>query len=163
MKNYIFIATFFMAFIGFAQTSMEVESFSKIKIDADAQIEIVYSTKDQVMFNVDENQLKDFTISSDNGSLTIKQNGNSIDGLKIRIYTNQLKGMAVNGNGNVTLTKFTKMENLYLSMKGSYTVDTGEAKIKNFTISRDANSKAIHENAVEVKESVNGTLLVVNG
>ncbi|MEP2968318.1 hypothetical protein, partial [Nonlabens ulvanivorans] len=66
-------------------------------------------------------------------------------------------------NGNVTLTKFASMNNLYLSMKGSYTVDTGDAKIKNFIISRDANSKAIHENAVEVKESVNGSLLVVNG
>ncbi|EAS19363.1 hypothetical protein BBFL7_00830 [Flavobacteria bacterium BBFL7] len=163
MKNYIFIATFFMAFIGFAQTTiMEVDSFSKIKIDADAQVEIVYSPKDQVIFNVNEDQLKNFTISSDNGSLSIQQNGTAISGLKIRIYTNQLKGMAVNGSGNVTLTKFNSMQSLYLSMKGSYTVNTGTAKIKNFTISRDANSKAIHENTVEVKESVNGSLLVTN-
>ncbi|MGJ8683969.1 MAG: GIN domain-containing protein [Nonlabens sp.] len=158
MKKYLCIAAFLVTTLGFAQINMEVASFSKIKIDANANVEIVYSYKDQVMFTASEEQLKNFSISSENNTLTIQQNGSDIPGLRIRIFTNSLKAIALNGNGNMLLSKFTFLDSLYLSMKGSYITDLSDATIENLVISRDANSKAIFENAKKVQESINGTL-----
>lgn len=162
MKKYLFIATFFTAILGFAQTNIEVDSFSKIKIDANAQVEIIYSNSDKIMFNVDESQLENFTINSDNGMLTIRQNGKSIPNLKIRIYTYNVKGISAKGSGKVSLSKFKYINNLFLSVNGGYIINTGDSNIKNLMISRDKISKAVYTNTDKVTETVDGTLMATN-
>jgi len=162
MKKYLFIATFFIAIIGFAQTNMDVKSFSKIKINADAQVEVMYSTKDRVMFNVNEEELSNFTVNSEKNNLTIQQNGKPIPGLRIRIYTNKLRGLAVNGSSKVKLSKFYSIDNLSLLLKGNSMVDTGATKIKNLSISRNSTSQAIYANAVEVHEMVDGVVTLAS-
>lgn len=149
--------------ITFAQSSQEVSDFSKVMLDVDAQVEIVYSTQSKVLMNLSDDETKDITVSSKNGSLVIKQNSyNSIDNLRIRIYTDRVEGLAVMGSTDVTLRDFITQENMTIQTKDNATVDTGSMEIKHLNLIRTSTSNVVAKNVKNLKETVDGVLVAVN-
>ncbi|WP_405371033.1 GIN domain-containing protein [Nonlabens sp. Asnod2-A12] len=160
MKKLILLTVILFAGICTAQSIQEVSNFSKIKIDTDAQVEIVYSTKNQVAINKDT---QDLSISTEGKSLTIKQNSNAkIEDLKIRIYTNDLTALSVTGDTKVTLSKFKYQNKMVILVKQGAIVDTGDTEIKDLQIIRTDDSKVIAANAKNTKETVDGVLVAFN-
>jgi len=160
MKKLILLTAIFFAGICTAQSIQEVSNFSKIKIDTDAQVEIVYSTKNQVAINKD---VQGLNISTEGKSLTIKQNSNAkIEDLKIRIYTNDLTALSVTGDTKVTLSKFKYQNKMVVLVKQGAIVDTGDTEIKDLQIIRTDDSKVIATNAKNTKETVDGVLVAFN-
>lgn len=160
MKKLILLTAILFAGITTAQSIQEVKDFSKIKIDTDAQVEIVYSTKNQVAINKDA---QDLSIVSEGNALTILQNSNTkIEDLKIRIYTNDLKALSVTGDTKVTLTNFKYQNKMVVLVKQGAIVDTGDTEIKDLQIIRTDNSKVIAANAKNTKETVDGVLVAFN-
>lgn len=160
MKKLLLLSVILFAGIGNAQTIQKMEDFSKIKIDTDAQVEIVYSNKSQVIFNKDSEELNDFTVTSIDNSLVIIQNPKkSVSDLRIRIYTNDIKALAVKGSSRVTLSKFNYQDKMLVIAKQGATVDTGDTEIKNLQIIRSNDSKVICGNAKKTTEMVDGLLV----
>ncbi|WP_405376967.1 GIN domain-containing protein [Nonlabens sp. Asnod3-A02] len=160
MKKLILLTVILFAGICTAQSIQEVSNFSKIKIDTDAQVEIVYSFKNQVAINKDT---QDLSISTEGKSLTIKQNSNAkIEDLKIRIYTNDLIALSVTGDTKVTLSKFKYQNKMVILVKQGAIVDTGDTEIKDLQIIRTDDSKVIAANAKNTKETVDGVLVAFN-
>jgi hypothetical protein len=160
MKKLLLLTVILFAGICTAQTIQKVEDFSKIKIDTDAQVEIVYSNKSQVIFNKDSEELNDFTVTSIDNSLVIIQNPKkSISDLRIRIYTNDIKALAVKGSSTVTLSKFNYQDKMVVIAKQGATVDTGGTEIKDLQIIRSNDSKVICGKAKKTTEMVDGLLV----
>ncbi|QJP34558.1 hypothetical protein F0365_09200 [Nonlabens sp. Ci31] len=160
----IIVATALL-FVGLctAQSIQEVEDFSKIKIDTEAQVEIVHSSKSQLVFNKNSKDLKSLNITSDHNSLVITQNSkNSIPGLKIRIYTNDIEALSITGNSKVTLTNFTYQDRMVILAKKGAVVNTGDTEIKELQILRSNDSKVISTNAKTTNETVDGVLVATD-
>jgi hypothetical protein len=163
MKKLLLLSVILFAGIGNAQTIQEMEDFSKIKIDTDAQVEIIYSSKSQVLFNKDSEDLNDFTITSKDDSLVIIQNSKeSVSDLKIRIYTDDINAIAVTGNSLVTLSKFSYQDKMVVIAKQGATVDTGDTEIKNLQVIRSNDSKVICLKAKKMTEMVDGLMAATN-
>lgn len=163
MKNLILLIGILFSGICTAQTIQEVENFSKIKIDTDAEVEIVYSNKSQVVFNKDSDELENLSIISDNKSLVISNNSKeSLPGLKIRIYTNDIKVLSILGKTSVILSKFKYLDKMIIIAKQGATVNTGDTNIKNLQINRSNNSDVICTNAQTTREIVDGLLIAAN-
>jgi hypothetical protein len=160
MKKLIILTAILFSGICTAQTIQEVDDFSRIKIDTDAQVEIVRSNKSQVLFNKDSEDLNDFTVSHKDNSLLIIQNSKkSVSDLKIRIYTNNLKALAVTGSSTVTLSKFNYQDKMVVIANQGATVDTGGTEIKDLQIIRSNDSKVICGKAKKTTEMVDGLLV----
>jgi len=160
MKKLLLLTVILFAGICTAQTIQKVEDFSKIKIDTNAQVEIVYSNKSQVIFNKDSEELNDFTVTSIDNSLVIIQNPKkSISDLRIRIYTNDIKALAVKGSSTVTLSKFNYQDKMVVIAKQGATVNTGGTEIKDLQIIRSNDSKVICGKAKKTTEMVDGLLV----
>lgn len=163
MKNLILLIGILFSGICSAQTVQEVDNFSKIKIDANAEVEIVYSNKSQVVFNKDSEELENLSVISDNKSLVIsKTSKEELLGLKIRIYTNDVRVLFIQGKTSVTFSKFTYQDNMLIIAKQGATVNTGDTKIKNLQINRSSNSEVTCSNAKTTKEIVDGLLIAAN-
>ncbi|WP_124980071.1 GIN domain-containing protein [Nonlabens xiamenensis] len=154
MKNAFLLLAIMATSVCVAQSIQEVDSFSKIMIQADADVTIMKSTKDQVVFNAPDDQLSGFTIDSKNGNLVIKQNANSIDGLKIRIYTNSLKALSVSGRSDVNLQNFTYESNMVIQASNSATVNTGNTQINDLKVIRSEDSKVVALKADKTDEVI---------
>ncbi|WP_298954807.1 DUF2807 domain-containing protein [uncultured Nonlabens sp.] len=160
MKKLILLTVILLAGICTAQSIQEVSNFSKIKIDTDAQVEIVYSLKNKVLINKD---VPDLSITTEGKSLRIKQHSNAkIEGLKIRIYTNELTALSVTGDTRVTLSKFKYQNKMVVLVQQGAIVDTGDTEIKDLQIIRSDDSKVIATKAKNKKETVNGVLVAFN-
>jgi hypothetical protein len=159
MKKFLSICILLLTATGFAQSVQKVDDFSRVMIDVEAQVEIVHSTQSKVIMSLPEDQLKDITVTSKDGSLMIKQNSSkSHKNLRIRIYTSRLNGLAVMSDGNVDLRDFKSQDNLTIQSNGSATINTGDAKIKNLNIIRTGTSSVMHKNTENLKESVDGVM-----
>jgi hypothetical protein len=160
MKKLIILTAILFSGICTAQTIQEVDDFSRIKIDTDAQVEIVRSNKSQVLFNKDSEDLNDFTVSHKDNSLLIIQNSKkSVSDLKIRIYTNNLKALAVTGSSTVTLSKFNYQDKMVVIANQGATVDTGDTNIQNLQVIRSNDSHVICPKAKKTTEMVDGLLV----
>jgi hypothetical protein len=163
MKNLLCICALFIAATSYAQSIQEVDDFSRVMLDVDAEVEIVYSSESKVMMSLPQEEVDGIVVSSKNGSLTIKQTSSkSYSNLRIRIYTDRLDGLAVMSNGNVNLRNFKTQDNLIIQSDGSSVIDTGETTIKNLTINRSSKSKVMYKNSDSVKESVDGVMTSMN-
>lgn len=159
MKKFLSICILLVTATGIAQSVQEVDDFTRVMLDVNAQVEIVYSTQSKVMMSLPEDQLQDIMVSSKNGSLKIQQNSSkSHDNLRIRIYTNRLTGIAVMSDGNVDLRDFSSQDSLTIQSKGAATINTGDMIIKNLNIIRSSDSNVTSKNAGTIKESVDGVI-----
>ncbi len=162
MKKLILMTAVLFAGICNAQFLQNVDDFSKIKIDADAQVEIVYSSKSAIAFNKNESEVKGMKISSENDALIISQNINQpIKNLKIRIYTNDVKALAVNGKSTVVFSKFKFQDTLVIMATQGAEINTGDMVVKNLNIVRSENSNVLCKNARSTKETVDGVAVAM--
>jgi hypothetical protein len=163
MKKLLVITAVLFVGLCTAQSIQEVEGFSKIKIDTDAQIEIVHSNKSQIIFNKNTEDLKGLNVASDHNSLVITQSSKqSIPGLKIRIYTNDIEALSITGNTQVTLTNFKYQDRMVILANKGAVVNTGDTKIKDLQILRSNDSKVICHNAKSTDETVDGVQVGAN-
>lgn len=163
MKKVLVITAILFVGLCTAQSMREVEDFSKIKIDTDAQVEIVHSNKSQIIFNKDSEDLKGLKVASDHNSLVITQKSKqSIPVLKIRIYTNDIEALSITGNTQVTLTNFKYQDRMVILAKKGAVVNTGDTEIKNLQILRSNDSTVICNNARSTDETVDGVQVAAN-
>ena len=163
MKKILVITAALFVGLCTAQSIQEVDDFSKIKIDTEAQVEIVHSNKSQVIFNKNTENLKGLNVASDHNSLVITQNSKeSIPGLKIRIYTNDVEALSITGKTQVTLTNFKYQDKMVIFAKKGAVVNTGDTKIKELQILRSNDSKVICNNAKSTDEMVDGEQVAAN-
>jgi hypothetical protein len=163
MKKILVITAALFVGLCTAQSIQEVDDFSKIKIDTEAQVEIVHSNKSQVIFNKNTENLKGLNVASDHNSLVITQNSKeSIPGLKIRIYTNDVEALSITGKTQVTLTNFKYQDKMVIFAKKGAVVNTGDTKIKELQILRSNDSKVICNNAKSTDEMVDGEQVATN-
>lgn len=163
MKKLIVIAAFLFVGLSNAQSIQEVEDFSKIKIETEAQVQIVHSNKSQVIFNKNKENLKGLKVTSEGNSLVITQDSKQhIPGLKIRIYTNNIKALAITGKSKVILTNFKYQNKMVILAENGAVVNTGDTKIRNLQILRSNDSKVISRYAKSTDEMVDGVLVAVN-
>lgn len=159
MKKLLFLFVILVAGIANAQTVKNTDDLKRVKIHADAEVEFVNSTSDKVMFNLNEEDLKNFTISTENNSLIVRQNGTSAKPLKIRIYTNSLKALSVKGNTQVSFSKFNYEKSLMVEALNGAQVDLNNFKIGTLNIIRSGDSSVAAEQAKTTKETVDGVLI----
>jgi hypothetical protein len=163
MKKILVITAALFVGLCTAQSIQEVDDFSKIKIDTEAQVEIVHSNKSQVIFNKNTENLNGLNVASDHNSLVITQNSKeSIPGLKIRIYTNDVEALSITGKTQVTLTNFKYQDKMVIFAKKGAVVNTGDTKIKELQILRSNDSKVICNNAKSTDEMVDGEQVATN-
>ena len=157
MKNVVLVLALLIVAFAKAQTVQEVEDFHRIMIDTDAQVEVIYSPKSQVMMNLSEDQLSDLKVDVKNGALVIKQlNDKKINDLRIRIYTNRVSALAVKGDTEVSLSRFKFQNDLVVQTSDNSSVDLGELKVENLNIMRTKNSSVVCKEAKNTKETVDG-------
>jgi hypothetical protein len=162
MKKFLCICSLLITTISFAQSVQEVNDFSKIMLDVDAQVEIVYSSQSKVIMSLPADQIQDVIVTSKNGSLVIKQTtSKEIDNLRIRIYTDQVTGLAVMSDGNVTFRDFNFQKNMTIQSNRGSVINTGDMQIENLNIIRSATSSIVAINAVTTKETVDGVLVAL--
>jgi hypothetical protein len=163
MKKLIVITAVLFVGLCTAQSIQEVEDFSKIKIDTEAQVEIVHSNKSQIIFNKNLENLKGLNVVSDHNSLVVTQNSEqSIPGLKIRIYTDDIEALSITGKTQVTLTNFKYQDRMVIFANKGAVVNTGDTEIKELQILRSNDSKVIYNNAKSTNETVDGVPMVTN-
>ncbi|WP_213521774.1 DUF2807 domain-containing protein [Nonlabens sp.] len=163
MKKILVITATLFVGLCTAQSIQEVDDFSKIKINTDAQVELVHSNKSQIIFNKNTENLKGLNVTSDHNSLVITQNSKqSIPGLKIRIYTNDIEALSITGNTQVTLTNFNYQDKMIILAQNGAVVNTGDTEIKKLQILRSNDSKVICNNAKSTDETVDGIRVATN-
>ncbi len=163
MKNLLCICALFIAATVNAQSIQEVDDFSRVMLDVDAQVEIIYSSDSKVMMSLPQDQIEGIIVTSKNGSLMIKQTSSkSYANLRIRIYTDKLDGLAVMSDATVSLRDFKVQENLTIQSDGASMIDTGDTTIKNLMINRSSASKVTYKNSDSVRESVDGVMVSMN-
>lgn len=160
MKNVVLVFALLVVAFAKAQSVQEVEDFHRIMIDTDAQVEVIYSPKSQVMMNLPEDQLTNLNVDVKNGALIIKQlNDKKIEDLRIRIYTNRISALAVKGDTEVSLSRFKFQNDLVVQTSDNSSVDLGELKVENLNIMRTKNSSVVCKDAKNRKETVDGVVV----
>ncbi len=160
MKNVVLVFALLIVAFAKAQSVQEVEDFHRIMIDTDAQVEVIYSPKSQVMMNLSEDQISDLKVEVKNGALIIKKlNDEKINDLRIRIYTNRVSALAVKGDTDVSLSRFKFQNDLVVQTSDNSSVDLGELKVENLNIMRSKNSKVTCKAAKNTKETVDGVVV----
>ena len=163
MKKLILLLAVLFTGICNAQFIKEVDDFSKIKIDANAQIEIVHSTKTQVVFSKKEQDLKGLVVTSENNALRITDTSiNTLKDLRIRIYTNDVEALSVDGNSKIVFNNFSYQDSMVIMATSGATVNTGDMIIKNLKIVRSSGSEVVCKNAKNTKESIDGVMVAMN-
>lgn len=161
MKNYFLVLAILFTGLISAQTVRQVEDFDRIKIEINAQIEIVKSNKNEVMMSLADEKLKDVTVNSNNGALVISQTSDiPHEDLRIRIYTNSLTALSVSKGADVDLKNFGYSQSLVVQTSGKSSVDTNDMKIENLNIMRTSDSKVVAKYANNIKETVDNTTVV---
>ncbi|MGB5981327.1 MAG: DUF2807 domain-containing protein [Nonlabens sp.] len=155
MKKYLLVFAILFAGIVSAQSLQEVENFNRVKIDVDAQVEIMFSPKNEVMMSLPATVTKNIKVTSKNGALVITNTSASkLQNLRIRIYTNSLKALSVSKGADVDLKNFGYCKSLVVQTSGNSSVNTNDMKIEDLNIMRTSDSKVIAKNATNIKESV---------
>ncbi|MFK5894657.1 MAG: head GIN domain-containing protein [Pseudomonadota bacterium] len=83
----------------------KLTSFNQLQVDISADIEVIHSSSPQIIITAEENIIPLIITSVVNNRLILKSNHNfwTTKGIKIKLYTEQLKHISINGSANIVM------------------------------------------------------------
>ncbi|KQC34202.1 hypothetical protein AAU57_13295 [Nonlabens sp. YIK11] len=138
MKKIILIACLAIAGTINAQVSKDLNRFNRIKIDSNAQIEVHLSQTSKIQFSGSEDQLDQYIISNEVGTLELRTSNDKDS--RYRIYTNDLKALQIEGNAIVTFKGFDTLDRLSIKTSKDALVDLGSIVVTNLVVDKDKDS-----------------------
>ena len=157
MKNLILVAAIIVAGIAHAQVSTEIDNYSKIKIDGNASVEILYSTDSRIQYSGSMEELNK-NISKDSEKLMIEGDDKNV---RIRIFTNNLKAIQASGSARVLVNGFTSLSSLNVQTTENARLDLGDIRIENLSISQNDDSTVKSTGAISKTVIRNGKLVAI--
>lgn len=145
MKKILLIAAIAIAGTATAQVSKELNSFNRLKINSNAQIEIHHSISSKIQFSGNQNQLDQSITTNDDNTLELNSlTNNPAD--RYRIYTNNLQALQIDGNAKITFVGFDKLNRLSVKSNNAAQLDLGDMVVTNLVMDETKVGSRIADN-----------------
>ncbi len=103
----------------------KLANFNQLQVDVSADIKVIHSSSPRIIITAEENIIPLITSSIKNNRLILSSNDNfwSRKGIKIKLYTELLNHISVNGSANIIMHKINQNKlDLYLNGAGDINV-----------------------------------------